>query len=78
MEELKNEGKKFLRKMQKYISDRNLKASYFMTETLIVQKVAYIHASLYEGEWFRSVSIFSSEKKSATKNRKSSEFFFHF
>ena len=31
---------------------RNPKASYFMTETLIVQKIAYVRASLCEGEWF--------------------------
>ena len=44
--------KKFLRKMKKCIFSRNPKASYVVTETLIVQKVAYILASLCEGEWF--------------------------
>ena len=38
--------------MKKYVFGRNLKASYFMTEPLIVQKVAYLLASLCEGEWF--------------------------
>ena len=38
--------------MKKCIFGRNPKASYFMTETLIVQKVAYILASLCEEELF--------------------------
>ena len=38
--------------MKKFIFGRNPKASCLMTETLIVQKVAYILASLCEGEWF--------------------------
>ena len=42
----------FLRKIKICIFGRNPKASYFMTETLIVQKVAYILASLCEGERF--------------------------
>ena len=42
----------FLRKMKKCNFGRNPKASYFMTETLIVQKVANIFASLWEGECF--------------------------
>ena len=41
-----------MRKTKKCIFDRNPEASYFMTETLIVQKVAYIPASLCKGEWF--------------------------
>ena len=32
-----------------------------MTETLMIQKVAYILVSFCQGEWF-IVSIFSSEK----------------
>ena len=52
MEDLKRWRKVFLRKMKKCIFGRNPKASYFMTETMIVQKVAYILASLCEGEWF--------------------------
>ena len=41
-----------MRKIKICIFGRNPKAAYFMTETLIVQKVAYILASLCEGERF--------------------------
>ena len=41
-----------MRKTKKCIFGRDPKASYFMRETLIVQKVAYILASLFEGKWF--------------------------
>ena len=51
MEQLKRR-KIILREMIKCIFGRNPKASYFMTEALIVQKVAYILASLCEREWF--------------------------
>ena len=56
MKELKRWRKIFLRKMKKCISGRNQKASYFMTETLIVLRVAYIARE----NGF--VSIFSCEK----------------
>ena len=49
MKELKRR-KIFLRKMKKCIFGRNAKASYFMTEFLIVQKISYILASLGEEE----------------------------
>ena len=51
MKELKRR-KFFSTKMKKCIYGRNPKASYFMMETLIVEKVAHILASLCEGEWF--------------------------
>ena len=41
-----------MRNIKICIFGRNPKAAYFMTETLIVQKVAYILASLCEGERF--------------------------
>ena len=52
-DERTNEMKKknFREKWIKGTSGRNPKASYFMTETLIVQKVAYLLASLYKKEW---------------------------
>ena len=78
MKELKDKIN-FLRKMKKCISGRNPKASYLMTETLIVQKVAYILASLCEVEWFSS--ILSSEqnelqigKKLTQKNSRAKKF----
>ena len=49
-----------------------------MTETLIVQKIAYILASICEGEWFRI--YFQFREKLATnwkKIGKNSEIFFH-
>ena len=54
--------------MKKSIFGRNPKASYFMTETLIVQKVAYILASLCEGEWFSY--LFPVRRKSSYKLEK--------
>ena len=48
----KKMNKKNLRKRKKCIFGRNPKASYFMTETLMVEKLAYIVASLCEGDLF--------------------------
>ena len=68
-----------MRKMKKCIFGRNPKASYFMTETLIVQKVAYILASLCEGELFSY--LFPVRRKisyNLEKIGKNSEKFFHY
>ena len=68
-----------MRKMEKCIFGRNPKASYFMTETLIVQKVADILASLCEGEWFSY--LFPVRRKISyqlEKNGKNSEKIFHY
>ena len=51
-ERIKKMNEKFFEKKEKCIFGRNPKASYFMTETLLVQKVAYILAVCLEGEWF--------------------------
>ena len=71
MKDLKRWRKIFLRKMKKCIFGRNPKASYIMTETLIVQKVAYILASLCEGEWFSY--LFSVLRKISYKLEKKME-----
>ena len=69
----------FLRKMKKCIFGRNPKASYFMTETLKVQKVAYILASLFEGEWVSYLfSVPRNIRYKLDKNGKNSEKFFHY
>ena len=65
----------FLRKMKLCIFGRNPKASYYMTETLIVQRVADILASLCEGEKFSYLlpvrrKISYKFEKSAKKFRK--------
>ena len=51
-EKTKKMKENFFEKNKKCIFGRNPKASYFMTETLIVQKVAYIYAVLLERERF--------------------------
>ena len=51
--------------MKNFNFGRNPKASYFMTETLIVKKVAYILASLCEGE--RLPYLFSVLRKISYK-----------
>ena len=61
----------FLRKMKKNIFGRN-----FMTETLMVQKVAYILASLCEGESFSY--LFSVLKKVSYKLGKIAKIRKHF
>ena len=79
MKGLKRRRKFFLTEMKKCIFGRNPKAPYFMTETLIVQKVAYIVASLCEGEWFSY--LFSFLRKISykwEKNGKISEIIFHY
>ena len=60
MKELKRSIAKNEKNEKNVIFGRNLKASYFKTETLMVRKVAYVLASLCEGEWFSY--LFSSEK----------------
>ena len=73
----KDEGNFFLRKMKKCIFGRNPKATYFMTETLIVQKVAYILASFCEGEWFSYLfSVLRKISYKLEKMEKNSEKFF--
>ena len=68
----------FLRKLKKCIFGRNPKASYFMMGTLIVQKVAYILASLWEGEWVSYLfSVLRKISYKLEKNGKISEKFFH-
>ena len=53
------------------------KASFFMTETLIVQKVAYILASFSEGEWFSYLfSVLRKISYKLEKMEKNSEKFF--
>ena len=49
MKKLKN----FHEKIEKciYIFGRNPKSSYLTTETLMIQKLAYVLASFCEGEW---------------------------
>ena len=76
--ELKRWRKNFFEKNEKCIFGRNLKASYFLTETLILQKVAFILASRCEGEWFSY--LFQFWEKSATnwKIGKNSTKFFHY
>ena len=50
-----------------------------MTETFIVQKVAYILASLCEGEWFSYLlSVPGKVSYKLEKNGKNSEKLFHY
>ena len=48
--------------------DGNPKASYFMTETMIVQKIAHILASLCDGKWL--AYLFSVLRKISYKLKK--------
>ena len=59
--------------MKKCIFGRNPKASYFMTETLIAQKEAYILASLCEGGWFSY--LFSVLRKTSYKLKRMEKIF---
>ena len=69
----------FLRKMKEYIFGRNPKTSYFMTDTLMVQKVAYILASLCEGEWLSYLfSVLTKISYNLEENEKNSEKFFQY
>ena len=63
----------FSRKMKKCFFGRNPKASYFMTETLILQKTAYILALFSEGEWFSY--LFSVLRKISYKLEKTEKKF---
>ena len=54
--------------MKKCIFGRNPMVSYSMMDTLIVQKVAYILASLCEGQWFSC--LFSVLRKISYKLEK--------
>ena len=73
MKELKKMKENFfLRKTKKCIFDRNPKASYFMTETLMVPKIAYVLASLCKGEWFSY--LFSVLRKISYKLEKKEKF----
>ena len=77
MEKLKRSRKNFLKKTKKCICGRNPKGSYLMTETLIVQKVAHILASLFEGEWFSyAFSVMRKISCKLEKDGKNSQFFF--
>ena len=72
----KTNEKCFLRKIEKCVFGRNPKASYFMTETLIVQKIAYILASLCEGECFSYLfSVLRKISYKLEKKKKKSEKF---
>ena len=74
-DELKRWIKKFFRKMKQRIFGRNPKASYFMTEHLIVQKASYILVSLCE-----FLYLFRFWEKSTTiwkKNLEKRENFLH-
>ena len=65
--------------MEKCIFGSNPKASYFMTETLIVQKVAYILASLCKGEWFSYLfPVLRKISYKLEKMEKKSEKYFHY
>ena len=59
----------------KCIYGKNPKVSYFMTETLIVQKEAYKFASYCKGEWF---SVLRKSSYKLEKNGKFSENIFHY
>ena len=68
-----------MRKMKKCIFGRNPKASYFMTETLIEQKAAYILASLCMGDWFSYLfSVVRKISYKLEKNGKNQKIFFHY